>query len=172
MAKPHAALAPIPGVDDLYSLIEFLGNEKEYKKQLDLMKDLRKELTNLIEKVGKVNEITGLHQAALVAKAKAERSLLEAQTEAHEIGEKATVAIDKEKETFRKRTQETNRGLKTREDNVAALEVTVVGREESVGKKEAAVEKREAASKHEMEAAQTLRKEFEEKARQMKSLVL
>lgn len=69
MAKFYG-VTPIPGVKDLYSLLDFLADKKTYEAQINALIDTREEILALIGKVGKADQIE-----TLLAQAKEKQAL-------------------------------------------------------------------------------------------------
>ena len=59
MAHVHS-IPPIPGVDDLYSLLAFLSDKGACERRFMEMEKLRDEINGLVELVGKAHEIEPL----------------------------------------------------------------------------------------------------------------
>lgn len=77
MAHVHS-IPPIPGVDDLFSLLAFLSDKDACEKRLADMEHLRDEINRLVEAVGKVEQIDSLRIHAEGANAEAMALLAEA----------------------------------------------------------------------------------------------
>ena len=80
-------MQPIPGVDDLFTLINFLGDADSYKARLADMLALRDEINGLVEKAGKADQIEVLY-----GQAKTERET--AAREYEQSKERAKQAMD------------------------------------------------------------------------------
>lgn len=82
--KVHHVQA-MPGVRDLYTLLDVFRNAETYAAMLDELEAKRKEVNDLIEMSGKASEIPSLHQAAQVKLQQAEAALAEAQEKTQTI---------------------------------------------------------------------------------------
>ncbi len=78
MARVYA-LPPIPGVKDFLTLAEFLNNKDVCEARLNALMALEEEINGLVEKVGKAEEISSLHNKALATVQEAEKKAKEAE---------------------------------------------------------------------------------------------
>lgn len=78
MARVYT-LPPIPGVKDLNTLMAFLMDKDEYDGRLHALVTLEEEINDLVEKVGKAEDITTLHAQAAQKESDANRLIAEAQ---------------------------------------------------------------------------------------------
>lgn len=95
-----AKFTPIPtiGAGDLNSITEFLGYLKEpekYKERLNALENRRKEINDLIETVGKVNEIERLRSEALSSHKNA-KDILEAAVKSSEASKAKIISNEAE----------------------------------------------------------------------------
>ncbi|HEY6043496.1 MAG TPA: hypothetical protein VIU43_01230, partial [Nitrosospira sp.] len=88
MARVYQA-QPIPGVKDLMTLLDFLKNKEAYEQQIHDLTMLHEELSDLVAKVGKVEEIESLHGQAAQAKLQADQYLADAHAKAKAILDEA-----------------------------------------------------------------------------------
>lgn len=91
--KVHHVQA-LPGVRDLYTLLDVFRNAETYAAMLDELEAKRKEVNDLIEMAGKASEIPSLHQAAQVRLQQAEAELAKAQEKAQAITNDAKTHIE------------------------------------------------------------------------------
>ena len=94
MAKVYG-VQPIPGVKDVYTLLDFLADSKAYEANLNAMMDMRDEIQTLIGKVGKADQIETLLAQAKEKQAKAFQAVEQAKLQAVTIvGEAEAKAKD------------------------------------------------------------------------------
>lgn len=82
-------MQPIPGVEDMLTLMAFLGDVEKYKSSLSKMLTLRDEINALVEASGKVDEIAVLHARATADRQEAEATIGRARESAMAIIQKA-----------------------------------------------------------------------------------
>lgn len=94
MAKVYG-VQPIPGVKDVYTLLDFLADSKAYEANLNAMMDMRDEIQALIGKVGKADQIETLLAQAKEKQAQAFQAVEQAKLQAVTIvGEAEAKAKD------------------------------------------------------------------------------
>ncbi len=94
MAKVYG-VQPIPGVKDVYTLLDFLADSKAYEANLNAMMDMRDEIQTLIGKVGKADQIETLLAQAKEKQAQAFQAVEQAKLQAVTIvGEAEAKAKD------------------------------------------------------------------------------
>ncbi len=94
MAKVYG-VQPIPGVKDVYTLLDFLADSKAYEANLNAMMDMRGEIQTLIGKVGKADQIETLLAQAKEKQAQAFQAVEQAKLQAVTIvGEAEAKAKD------------------------------------------------------------------------------
>ena len=94
MAKVYG-VQPIPGVKDVYTLLDFLADSKAYEANLNALMDMRDEIQALIGKVGKADQIETLLAQAKEKQAQAFQAVEQAKLQAVAIvGEAEAKAKD------------------------------------------------------------------------------
>lgn len=94
MAKVYG-VQPIPGVKDVYTLLDFLADSKAYEANLNALMDMRDEIQTLIGKVGKADQIETLLAQAKEKQAQAFQAVEQAKLQAVAIvGEAEAKAKD------------------------------------------------------------------------------
>jgi len=94
------SVPPIPGVDGLFALLAFLDNKKAFQARLDELQDMHAQITALIEKVGKAEEIETMTTNAVVALETARDKLAEAGAKADALRAAAQREADAMRETI------------------------------------------------------------------------
>lgn len=75
---------PLPGVEDLYSLLAFLVDPEAVEKRLHEMERVKDEINKLVEKVGKAQDIDRLYIQAQTERETAARELEQAREKARQ----------------------------------------------------------------------------------------
>jgi len=154
------AVPPIPGVEDLLTLMAFLADSKSCSERLKELESVRSEINSLIERVGKADEIEALrtkadqaHEDAKNALAEASRKAAELISSAEETLGDARAKIDVERKNL---SDERASHLQAMEQDKEILSIKasdLAAREENLSKKTAEVASQaDAASKLAREA--------------------
>lgn len=160
---------PIPGVEDLYSLLTFLTDPDKYKDQLDKLEGLRAEVNGLIEKVGKADEIEALQGQAATARHLAGEALSAAKISAGALvaaarDEAYRITQDAEKDAARREAtiKADMAVVTTRQAEIAADARALADSKEDVAKLRSEAERL-------MTAAKALKEEYDAKVARVKA---
>ncbi len=110
-----------PGVRDLSTLLDFLGNREAYESRLNKMEELREKLNEQIKDIGEVKNIQAAKQAAGSDRQKAKQELQQAQDKAKEMMADVDAAIE-ENERRSKELDSREAKIKKEEERLAAAE--------------------------------------------------
>lgn len=107
--KVHHLQQPLPGVKDLYTLLDVFRNRELYERMLSDLEAARKAANEAVELIAPANDIQHLNEVANVKNKEATQKLEEANTKAAEILSKAKeqarqalLPVDIEKELLAK----------------------------------------------------------------------
>ncbi len=144
------AVAPMPGVKDVWSLLDFIRDEKKYRSRLETLETTRTAINSQVEAVGTIKEIDSLVVQARVDRANAATILVNAKTEASttisEAKNEAARLIDAvqaELSEDKSRNDNAARALAEREKVVAGKEEGLDNQKKAAGVIKVALDTRE-----------------------------
>ena len=164
------AVAPIPGVKDFLTFLEFLNNKEKLSAYVAKIELTRQEINELIGKYGKAEQIDGLHAQAAAALNDAKATLEAAKVQSDELIAKATLEA-----------AEINSEAKAVADSVAAdrkdfdkyraEQLSVLAKDkEAVNSALAVAEAREVSAQAMLSSATESKKQYDEKLLKLRAL--
>jgi len=169
MARVYT-LQPIPGVKDLLTLLDFLGNTDRYEERLTEMVALHDEINAIVEKVGEAEAITSLRSQAEALKKEAEAFYAQAQEKAKRIMDEA----EKEAKQMKDATAEREARLTHVHDEVVRkqkqFDANYDQAEKELRQRASELSEREKSAEKSQEDAAALIKAYSDKIEKLKQL--
>lgn len=160
---------PIPGVKDLFTLLEFLKDAEKFAERLSAMEKVRDEINALVEAVGKVEEIERLRIQADTDRGNARLILEEANAESAN----AKVQADSVLAQARAKAEEELRAAVVKREQSEAHARQILAdlnsRESALNAREKALQQREDEASALFKRGQSLTEEFTGKLAKLKA---
>mgnify|MGYP001571670691 FL=1 len=163
------SLPPLPGVDDLYSLLAFLSDKDACESRLMEMERLRDEMNGLVEKVGKADEIDRLRIQADVDRDMAGKELAQGRSRAKQAADDFAKEMQSKQDEFDARCRIFTGAMDKRTLDIKEAEATIFIHEANIKAHDEKVTAREHATEARWNEAAALKAEYEAKLAKLKA---